>query len=247
MIFFVGLDDTGKTGQTGTGELALTLGLRLQSLGLVRLLHISMHQLLAPCEDLPGCSLNQAYCLTLDGDATRLREIELESRVYVNRNFLAGSSPGLALARQDQVSERLFTFSKACRLMPMLRSDARELARENGITLTAFSGDGQGTIGAFAAIGWRWQGSDGTITWMPGLADLKGVMTLTGVLQHCTFDLVKTIRGKTPFFDDRIQLGEGVSPLLKNGRTLLLLEASARNADWEWTAIGPENASRMTW
>ena len=247
MIFYIGLDDTGKPGQTGTGELALALGLRVLSLSLARLLHISMHPLLSPCEDLPGCSLNQAFCLTFDGDAIRFRELELESRVFVNRNFQAGSRPGLALARQDQVSERILNYAKACRMMPMLRSDAQQLARENGITLTAFSGDGRGTIGALAAIGWRRQGNDGAITWMPGLAKLKGVMTLTGILQDCTFDLVRTVRGKTPFFEDRIQLGEGVTPLLKNDRTLLLLEAAPRNADWEWTAIGPEHASRINW
>lgn len=247
MIIYVGLDDTGKPGHTGTGELALALGRRLQSLGLARLLHISMHQLLAPCEDLPGCSLNQAYCLTLEGDPARLREIELESRVYVNRNFAADSRPGLALAHKNQVAERVLTFSKACRMMPMLRSDAQELSRENGITLTAFSGDGRGTIGALAAIGWRRQGSDGAITWMPGLTDLKGVMTLTGILELCTFDLVKTVRGKTPFFGDRIQLGKGVTPLLKSDCTLLLLEAGTCNANWEWTAIGPEHTGQINW
>ena len=54
------------------------------------------------------------------------------------------------------------------------------------------------------------------------------MMTLSEILQLCMFDYVKSIRGKTPFFEDRIQLGDKVTPLLKEDRTLLLLETAPR-------------------
>ena len=69
------------------------------------------------------------------------------------------------------------------------------------------------------------------------------MMTLSEILQHCMFDYVKSVRGKTPFFEDRIQLGDKVTPLLKEDRTLLLLETAPRNEEWEWTALGPQQAS----
>ena len=247
MIFFLGLDDTGQPGESGTGKLAQELGLHLQARGLARLAHVTAHQLLPPGDELPGSSLNQAYCLTLEGDTRRRREIDMESRVYINRRFSAGSNPGFALAQRDQVDQHILSFAKACRMLAMERSDATYLSRANGITTTAFAGNGNGVIGALAAIGWRWQGSDGIVTWMPGLVDLKGLMTFHDVLQHCMFDYVKSVRGKTPFFEDRIQLGDKVTPLLKEDRTLLLLESSPRKAEWEWTALGIQDSNRINW
>ena len=136
----------------------------MQARGLARLAYVTAHQLLPPGDQLPGSTLNQAYCLTLEGDALRKRDIDMESRVYINRHFSAGSNPGFALAQRDQVNQRiLFSFAKACRMLVMERSDATDLSRENGIPTTAFAGNGNGVIGALAAIGWRWQGS-GSIT-----------------------------------------------------------------------------------
>jgi hypothetical protein len=247
LIFFLGLDNTGKPGKSGTGKLAQELGLYLQARGLARLVYVTAHQLLPPGDELPGSTLNHAYCLTLEGDALRKRDIDMESRVFINRNFSAGSNPGFALAQRDQVNQHILSYAKACRMLVMQRSDATHLSRENGITTIAFAGNGNGVIGALAAIGWRWQGSDGTITWMPGLADLNGVMTFSEILQHCMFDHVKSVRGKTPFFEDRIQLGSKVTPLLKEERTLMLLEIAPRKAEWEWTALGLEEVRRINW
>jgi len=247
VIVFLGMDDTGQPGKCGTADLALELGLALQAGGFARLLYVSMHRLLAHCEETPGASVNQAACLTLEAEPPLLREIEMESRVYINRNYCAGANPGFALADPSQVNQRILSYAKACRMLVMDPRDALELARGGGIAISALAGSGRGIIGALAAIGWRWQGSDGVISWMPGLAQLKGVMTLSEILHVCTFDLVKSVRGKTPFFEDRIQLGEGVTPLLKDGHTLLLLEAAPRNAAWDWTAIGLEDAGRINW
>ena len=76
--------------------------------------YITAHQLLPPGDELPGSSLNQAYCLTLEGDARRVRDLDMESRVYINRHFSAGSNPGFALAQRDQVNQKFSPFAKAC-------------------------------------------------------------------------------------------------------------------------------------
>ena len=166
--------------------------MHLHARGLARLEYVSAHRLLPPGEEIPESTVNQAYCLTLEAEALHRRDIDMESRVFVNRNFNAGANPGIALAQRDQVNQRILSFAKACRMLVMERSDAVDLARASGITTTTFTGNGNGVIGALAAIGWRWQGSDGTITWLPGLAQLHGVMTFSEVLQHCSFDYVKS-------------------------------------------------------
>ena len=131
-------------------------------------------------------------------------------------------------------------------MLVMERSDATDLSRENGITTTAFAGNGNGVIGA----GWQLVGAGkaAMVCHLDArLTDLKGVMTLSEILQLCMFDYVKSIRGKTPFFEDRIQLGDKVTPLLKQDRTLLLLETAPRKADWEWTALGVNDINRINW
>jgi len=246
LIFYLGVDDTGQPGKAGTGELALQLGLHLQSQGLARLVHITEHSLL-PAAEIPGASVNLAYCLTLEAEKLRLRDLDMESRVFIMRHASAGANAGFALARADEVTGRILSFGKACRSLVMERSDARELSRECGIITAGFTGSGNGIIGALAAIGWRWHGSDAVITWMPGLASLHGIQTVTEILRLCTFDYIRTVRGKTPAFEDRINLGDHPTALLKSDHSLLLLEAAPRSADWQWTALGSEAINRITW
>jgi hypothetical protein len=246
VIFYLGVDDTGQPGKAGTGELALELGLHLQSQGLTRLVHVTEHPLL-PASEIPGASINQAYCLTLEADKLRQRELDMESRVFIMRHAGAGANAGFALARADEVTGRILSFARACRSLVMGRSDARDLARETGIITAGFTGSGSGIIGALAAIGWRWQGSDAVITWIPGLASLHGILTVSEILNLCTFDYIRSVRGKTPLFEDRIRLGDHPTALLKSDRSLLLLEAAPRGTDWQWTALGSEAVSRITW
>lgn len=246
MIFFLGIDDTGQPGKSGSGETALSLGLHLQACKLARLVHVSAHALIPPAE-IPHSTLNHAYCLTLEGEALQLREIDMESRVYLMRHSAAGANPGFALTPRERVIERIQNWGKACQMFTMERREALDLARSQGITTTGFTGSGSGVIGALAAVGLRASGSDGWIAWLPGLPDLKGVMTFSEILQISTFDYVKSLRGRTPDFRDRIQLGERVMPLLYNDRTLLLLAPAPRSAGWEWTALDVRDKSHIDW
>ena len=246
MIFYLGIDDTGPPGKSGTGETALALGLHLQSQKLARLVHVSAHTLLTTTE-IPNANPTHAYCLTLEGEAQRLREIDMESRVYLMHHSAAGSNPGFALAARSRVNEHILNWGKACQMMTMERREALDLARSQEFTAAGFNGSGNGVIGALAAVGLRFSGCDGWITWLPGLPDLKGVMTFSEILHISTFDYVKSLRGRTPDFRDRIQLGEHVMPLLYEGRTVLLLAPAPRSADWEWTALDIQDKSRIDW
>lgn len=246
MIFFLGIDDTGPPGKSGSGETALALGLHLQARKLARLVHVSAHALV-PAGEIPNGKSTHAYCLTLEGEAQQLREIDMESRVYLMRHSAAGANPGFALAPRERVSDRIQNWGKACQMFTLDRREALDLARNQAIITVGFTGSGIGVIGALAAVGLRSSGSDGWITWLPGLPDLKGVMTFSEILQISTFDYVKSLRGRTPDFRDRIRLGEQVLPLLYNDRTLLLLAPAPRSADWEWTALDVRDKSRIDW
>jgi hypothetical protein len=246
LIFYLGIDDTGPPGKSGSSQTALALGLHLQARKLVRLVHVSAHALV-PAAEVPHSSLNHAYCLTLEGETQQLREIDMESRVYLMHNAAAGANPGFALAPRELVNERILNWGKACQMMLLERREALDLARSQGITSAGFTGSGSGVIGALAAVGLRSSGSDGWITWLPGLPDLKGVMTFSEILRISTFDYVKSLHGRTPDFRDRIRLGEQVMPLLYNDHSLLLLAPAPRSADWEWTALELRDKTRIDW
>lgn len=246
MIFYLGIDDTGQPGKSGSGQTALALGLHLQARKLARLVHVSAHALI-PAGEVPHSSLNQAYCLTLEGDAPQLREIDMESRVYLMHSSAAGANPGFALTPREKANEHIINWGKASQMMTLDRREALDLARSQGITAAGFTGSGIGVIGALAAVGLRSSGSDGWITWLPGLPDLKGVMTFSEILRISTFDYVKSLQGHTPDFRDRILLGEQVMPLLYNDRSLLLLAPAPRSADWEWTALELRDKNRIDW
>lgn len=246
MIFYLGIDDTGQPGKAGTKATALALGLHLQTRKLVRLLHVSAHTLLTVGE-ISNNRPTHAYCLTLEGEVQRLREIDMESRVYLMHNSAVGANPGFALASREQVNERIINWGKASQSLSLERREALDLARSQGITAAGFNGSGIGVIGALAAVGLRSSGSDGWITWLPGLPDLKGVMTFSEILHISTFDYVKSLRGRIPDFRDRIHLGEQVMPLLYNDHTLLLLAPAPRSADWEWSALEFRDKSRIDW
>jgi hypothetical protein len=246
LIFYLGIDDTGQPGKCGTDATALALGLHLQAQKLARLAHVSAHALVS-IGDIPDDNPTHAYCLTLEAEAQRLREIDMESRVYLMRNSAAGANPGFALAVREQVNDRILNWGKACQSLTLERREALDLARSQGITAAGFTGSGSGVIGALAAVGLRSSGSDGWITWLPGLPGLKGVMTFSEILHISTFDYVKSLHGRTPDFRDRIQLGGQVMPLLYNDRTLLLLAPAPRSTDWEWTALEFRDKSRIDW
>jgi hypothetical protein len=112
LIYYLGIDDTGQTGKAGTDQVAQELGLHLQALNLVRLVHISAHTLL-PAEGFAGSSLNQAYCLTLEGEVLGQREIEMESRVFLMHHSAAGANAGFALAPRERVNEHLLSWGES--------------------------------------------------------------------------------------------------------------------------------------
>jgi hypothetical protein len=246
LIFLLGIDDTGSPGQAGTDATALALGLHLQAQGVARLTNISSHQLI-PAEAIPGSSQNFASCLRLEGEGSVLREIDLAAREYLRHHSAAGSNPGFALAPWERLDQKITAWGKSCQSMEMDRQEAMTLARSNDIAIAGFTGSGSGVIGALAAIGLRYFGNDGWITWMPGLPTLHGEMTFSQVLQTATFDIIRSIHGRTPAFTDRIRLGEKVYPLLVEGKTVLLLEGTGRSNTREWDALGIKARSRINW
>lgn len=235
MYFLLGIDDTDSIESQDTSKLALSLGKRLESLSYARLINISCHQLLQH-PSIPSTSTNVACCLLLDAETLKIREIDLACRELLHRESAPLSNPGFALAAWNQFDPEIVVWGKQAKINQLFRSDAISLGRQHGISMAGILGSGIGVIGALAAVGLRYEGNDGWISWMPGMARTQGIHTQIQLSQFIQFDRIETESGKRPAFDDRIWFSETIKPVLKNGKVTLLVSAGKRGADFEWLA-----------
>jgi hypothetical protein len=237
VYFLLGIDDTDSpiTGEAAqkTATLALTLGQKLESLALARLLNISCHQLFQH-PSIQYSSGNTACCLLLDSDSQKLREIDLTTRLILRSESAVNANPGYALAPWNQFDPDVVTWGKNAKTTKLERMDAITLARHSGIATAGIAGNGAGVIGALAAVGLRYDGSDGYIDWMPGLDKLSGIHTQIEINQYIHIESIESDQHKRPALDDRIQFTENVKPILKNGRIVLLVSSVKRGAEFEW-------------
>jgi len=237
VYYLLGIDDTDspKTGDTSkdTAKLALTLGQKLQSLNLARLLNISCHRLFQH-PSIPHTSSNTACCLLLDSDPQKLREIDLTTRLTLRSDSAANANPGYALAAWNQFEPDVIAWGKTSKTVLLQRMDAINLARRSGIAIAGITGSGAGVIGALSAVGLRYDGNDGYIYWMPGLDKLVGIHSQIEINQYIHFESIESESHKRPALDDRILFMDNVRPVLKNGRVVLLVSPAKRGAEFEW-------------
>ncbi|MBA4385752.1 MAG: hypothetical protein C0410_13525 [Anaerolinea sp.] len=237
MYYLLGIDDTdspnpGDTAQN-TAKLALTLGQKLESSALAKLLNISCHQLF-PHPSILHTNSNAACCLLLDSDSQRLREIDLTTRLTLRSESAANANPGYALAAWNQFDPEVVAWGKTAQTAMLQRMDTITLARRSGIAIAGINGSGAGVIGALAAVGLRYDGNDGYIYWMPGLDKLTGIHTQIEINQYIHIESIESEHHKRPALDDRIHFLDNIRPVLKNGRIVLFVTPAKRGAEFEW-------------
>jgi hypothetical protein len=240
LFFLLAIDDTdsslpGEASSTipNTAALAVTLGQKLDSLGHVRVLNISCHQLFQH-PSIPHTTNNTASCLLVDSDPQKFHEIDMVTRLTLRSQSSATSNPGYALAAWNQFDPEVVAWGITAKSVELQRMDAINLAKRCGIAIAGISGSGAGVIGALAAIGLRYEGNDGYIHWMPGLDKLQGIFTPIEINQFIHFESIESENLKHPALDDRIQFKANIKPILKEGRVILQVSRAKRGAEYEW-------------
>ena len=248
MFFLIGIDDTDTTAAIGaddTGALAIRLGLSIQERRFGRLLSVTRHQLLRH-PDIPLTTDNNAVCLLIDADTDARRDIELTCREVLLRSSAPSSDPGFALAAWNNLSSAVEVWGQQAKHARLQRRLAVELARSQNIAAAGFHGNGDGVIGALAAVGLRSSGNDGRFIWLPGLDGVKGVLTLPALLNLCAIDRVENFRGRAPLERELIDLGESPMVMLRNNQSLLLLDACGREDACQWRVVNPEDLNPVS-
>lgn len=244
MFFLIGIDDTDSTTSEDTGRHACRLGELIQERGHGRLVSITRHQLLRH-PDIYYTTANTSACLLVDATKEARRDLELTCREFLRRFSAPASDPGFALAAWRDVSPEVVNWGKQAKHLKHFRSSALELAKLNNISCAGFHGSGSGVIGALAAIGLYFSGNDGRFIWLPGLDKLNGTLTLPMLLNTCYIDRVENLRGRRPLERDLIYLGDTPTPVLRDGRVLLLLEGAGRESPHQWRVYSPEELEKI--
>lgn len=246
MFFLIGIDDTDSAASEGTGRHACRLGELITERRHGRLIAITRHRLLHH-PDIYYTTTNSASCLLVDADTHARRDLELDCREFLRRYSAPASDPGFALADWREVSPEVVAWGRQAKHLRLYRSAAIELAKSQNISSAGFHGSGSGVIGALAAIGLFFSGNDGRVIWLPGLERLKGTLTLPVLLSTCYIDRVENLRGRRPMERDLINLGDSPTPVLRDGKPVLLLEAATRTDPYEWRAYTREEIEKIAY
>ncbi|PKO01145.1 MAG: hypothetical protein CVU42_01480 [Chloroflexi bacterium HGW-Chloroflexi-4] len=240
MFFLLGIDDTDSPAMEDapnstqdTAALALVLGQKMESLGLAKLLNISCHELFQN-PSIAHTNSNTAYCLLLDSDPQKMREIDMTTRLTLRGQSAATANPGYALASWNQIDPEVVVWGQRAKISILQRMDAISLARRSGIAIAGISGSGIGVIGALSAIGLRYDGNDGYINWMPGLDRLAGIHTQIEINHFIQFASIETEHQKRPALDDRILFNANTKPILKNGRIIVKVYPADNKQTYHW-------------
>ena len=245
MFFLVGIDDTDSAGHENTGQLAIRLGNLLRQRRCANMLAVTRHKLLSH-PDLPRPASNHAACLMLDADRECRRDIELLSREFILRQSAPSSEPGFAMGAWNTITNEVITYGEQARRSILKRQSAIELAKAHHIAIAGFHGRGSGVIGALAAIGLFFSGENGRYIWLPGLMRLSGILTAPEILRICNIDRIENFRGRRPLERDRIDLGSQPTPIMRDGKSLLLLEAASRGDPYDWRVYTREELDRIS-
>ncbi len=182
--YYLSFDDTDNPETPGTGHLLQEFLDRLP----YDCTFISRHQLFVH-HDVPYTSHNSAMCALVSEDADFNRLVS-DASEYLKAHSAAGSDPGLCAADCQKLShpERVVAWGYRAKKELLQKNEAYALAEECRIHLSEHGGDGQGVVGALAAVGLRISGNDGRVKGKKQIH--KDRLTVGELLEITGFDRV---------------------------------------------------------
>ena len=182
--YLVSFDDTDNLETIGTGHVLAGFLAELPC----KTSYITRHQLFVD-ERVPFTSHNSAMCAQVEGEMELAWLIERAAH-FLEASRAEGSDPGLCVAPLDDIAHiaQLVEWGRRAKSEVLFKADAYELAAQCGVHLSEHGGDGQGVVGALAAVGLRLSGNDGRVR---GKARIEaGCMTVRELLDRTGFERV---------------------------------------------------------
>lgn len=218
----------------GTGYLARTLAAVTIADGRAESLGITRHQLLVDPR-IPYTSHNSSACLLLRTAASP-SALAATAAAHLERHAAPGSDPGLCVASAGAATDAIVAFGARAKREVVTEDDARRLASDAGVLLTAHGGTGLGVIGALAAVGLRRGGEDGRFIELGSTRALAGRVSVAELRAAGVEAFAAGERALDLHPDVRIEVGDWCRPVLRAGVPTLLIEETTDGAD-RWRAV----------
>lgn len=231
----VSIDDTDNHESRGTGHRARMLGQLITSPELATVRGISRHQLFVH-PDIPYTSHNSSLCLDILWRGGPLHSLADITREFLAEHSAPGSDAGYCIGLFDAVSDEAVSFGRRAKVEVLSQTEARDLARSEGLILEGVTGDEGGVIGALAAVGLRKGAHDGRFVWVEGVREIRGVTTADSLLASTGIDIIEATDKRHITGSDRISVEPWPRPVLLNDRAVLLVqkvEGTHGECDWQ--------------
>lgn len=241
MRYLIGVDDTDNLESRGTGHRVRQLAESLSAGGLIRPLGITRHQLLVSPE-IPYTSHNSSACLHVDAEPENESSLWEACCEFLLRESAPGSDAGLCLANWEVVSPTVRAFGARAKLVVLTQLEAGQTASDDGIRLQGLTGTHGGIIGALSAVGLHHAGNDGRFLWLPGMRDLRGILTVAEICSRGHIDGIRPIDGANLSPDTLVDVGEWVRPILCGGQAILYVEEQSH----EWYVLSKDRIKSLS-
>jgi len=242
MRLLIGIDDTDNLDSRGTGFMARSLGLGLQSAGLATPTMVVRHQLIVH-DDIPYTSHNSSASLLAEAEDTVA--VRTFCREFLLAHAAEGSDVGLCVAPWDSVTDDLIGWGNRAKQEILLQPDAMRLATVAGISLEGLTGYHTGVIGSLAAVGLRKEGNDGRVLWMPGLRELNGRKSVESLQIAYRIEDIRTVNGDFVPLHATVELGEWARPVMQAGKPTLYIEKENDTTD-QYRVAGKDFIKRLS-
>jgi hypothetical protein len=247
MRILIGIDDTDNKESRGTGYNSRQLASAIESAGYGIVHGITRHQLFVH-PDIPYTSQNSSACL--DVSCGKYSEIRSFVREFMLNIGAEGSDVGVCIAKKDEITDDIINWGNNAKSIVLKMNDASDLASKHGIYLEGLTGTHIGIIGALAAIGLRKGGNDGRFIWIRSTKNLRDieqdVHTIDVLLTEAGIDIVQYNEKSILNPDDKVYLNGWARPVLRNGKSVLLVDNEVNNMNYEWKCSTKEFVKRVS-
>ncbi len=222
MTFLLSIDDTDIPTSRGTGRLARIIADMLSREFSVQA--VTRHQLFLH-DAIPYTSHNSCAVIHI-GPCQMNHDDRIFSiaRGVMEREFVEGSDPGIAIAHESEVTPAVIAFGMDAKRRVLTQQQARTLASNSSIRLEGLGGTEDGVIGAMAGLGLAATGYDGRIIQRGMIREITGPATAEALLS-AGVDIILTFEG-FPVTTGLIIVEEGksVKPCPVSGKAVLFVE-----------------------
>ncbi|MFA5419970.1 MAG: hypothetical protein WC341_16070 [Bacteroidales bacterium] len=242
MRVLIGIDDTDNKESRGTGYNARQLAAAIETNGLGKVRGITRHQLLVH-PDIPYTSQNSSACLEVD--CHDLPALKTFARNFMLNVGAVGSDVGLCMVEKERVPEEIIQWGLDAKSIVLKMKTAIEKAEKQDIYLVGLTGTYGGVIGALAGVGLRAGGNDGRFIWINSEKNLRDieqdVHNIELLHQMAGIDEIQCHGEVISNPADRIWLNGWARPVLKNHKSVLLVDKELNNNDYEWKCSAKES------